>query len=344
MRDLRAFRYMAYLFLAMIFVARPSYVQSAPDADESGLSKADQIPCLEWTGVPFEKDGMVMVPVRDVLGWFGAQVEVNSDTRECHVFHPIGRLDLTLRDGAGSVTVNGKQIGLPIAITFRNDRSFIPLEWVAATFGAEVDKTRVPGSLVISTAAGKRLLPLSILPFREAGLICWYEKLRGSSPGAQEIVSRVRTALKRKLAAQGIRAIEVPTLARSLGKGFQATIVAHYWEEPGSSYGPGPVFATPWRPVSGPSGVQGTTVHLEITCMDDRGHQVGQLESVVGTSPSMLSFLVTDNRPPTERVVREVAREHAVENFFFQLDSWEMAPPVEECWMRECRELFTPSR
>ena len=169
-----------------------------------------------------------------------------------------------LKASQATVQVNGTTVQLSHPLLLRKKEFYAPLRWVADVSMASPDTARVPDAIVIADAAGTRLVPLSALPDKRIGLCCWCESMSHiGSPGSDAILPRLRAVLRRKLASQGIEAVDVDSLRASAGSGLRVTLTAVPTEGWGADYSGGRI---------------GTSVKLDFVIREEeRGNSDGYL-------------------------------------------------------------------
>lgn len=82
------------------------------------------------------KDGVTMVPLRDIGDILGAEVGWNQNTSTATA--ELNNKTVAITKGKKTATVNGKSQKLAESATIVRDRIFVPLRFLAETFGANV--------------------------------------------------------------------------------------------------------------------------------------------------------------------------------------------------------------
>lgn len=100
---------------------------------------------------PFIKDGRTMVPLRFIAEAFGANVEWIPETKGINItlelksaVHTIG-----LQVGNPTAIVDGQVVTLDVAPVIVNGRTFVPIRFIAESFGAKVDWNSLYQTVII---------------------------------------------------------------------------------------------------------------------------------------------------------------------------------------------------
>ncbi len=88
---------------------------------------------------PFVDDNdRTQVPIRAVAEMLNCSVDWNGDTKTATVTREGGDV-ITLRYGSDVMTVNGKDVKMDTSVIIKNDRTYIPVRFVAETLGLAVE-------------------------------------------------------------------------------------------------------------------------------------------------------------------------------------------------------------
>ncbi|MDO5717196.1 MAG: copper amine oxidase N-terminal domain-containing protein [Tissierellia bacterium] len=85
---------------------------------------------------PFVENERTMVPLRLISETFGYQVEWIEATQQVRI---TGDKTIVLQLGVAYADIDGMQIPLEVAPVVREERTFVPLRFIAETFGHRVD-------------------------------------------------------------------------------------------------------------------------------------------------------------------------------------------------------------
>lgn len=102
---------------------------------------------LKFDVPPVIKEGRVLIPVRAVMNGLGAQVEWNGETRTVIITRGVKVIILNL--ATGETTVNGELITIDVPAQSINNRTFVPLRFVAQTLGEKVNYDENTGDITI---------------------------------------------------------------------------------------------------------------------------------------------------------------------------------------------------
>ncbi|MBU5669431.1 copper amine oxidase N-terminal domain-containing protein [Peptoniphilus sp. MSJ-1] len=105
---------------------------------------AARTPIIEYNGKiietdvkPFIENDRTLVPIRFISETLGYSVKWNNDTREVTIEDNNTNIKLTI--GAKNALVNSKNVELDVAPVIKQDRTFVPLRFVAENLNADVD-------------------------------------------------------------------------------------------------------------------------------------------------------------------------------------------------------------
>lgn len=105
---------------------------------------AARTPIIEYNGKiietdvkPFIENDRTLVPIRFISETLGYSVKWNNDSRE--VLIEDNTTNIKLKIGEKNATVNSKNVVLDVAPVIKQDRTFVPLRFVAENLSADVD-------------------------------------------------------------------------------------------------------------------------------------------------------------------------------------------------------------
>ena len=131
---------------------------------------------------PFIENNRTWVPVRFVSEALGAEVGWNQDKQQVTI--SMGEIKLILTIGSNSLLANGKSQTMDVAPFLRNNRTWVPLRFVAENLGCSVSWVQGSQEVVIrrGTFSG------STVAFVQNGRLIMQE-VSGNSPGSQMILA-----------------------------------------------------------------------------------------------------------------------------------------------------------
>jgi len=100
-------------------------------ASINGVSKEIDAP-------PFIKDGRTLVPIRFIAETFGALVDWDATTQSITITLDTKNIKIILQINNKTAVVNSKEVTLDVPPIIVNGRTFVPLRFIAESFGAEV--------------------------------------------------------------------------------------------------------------------------------------------------------------------------------------------------------------
>lgn len=106
---------------------------------------------VEFANSPFEQNGSVLVPLRGVFEKLGAQVNYNADTRTIEATQ--GQTDVVLHLGESTAYIDQQPQTLAQPPVVVNGATFVPLRFVAQSFGAQVNWIADTETVQIQTSA-----------------------------------------------------------------------------------------------------------------------------------------------------------------------------------------------
>lgn len=105
---------------------------------------------------PVIKDGRTLIPVRAVTNALGAEVGWYSETRTVTVTKTVyggvygeKSISIQIKLESDIVFVNGKEVKIDVPAQIVNERTFVPLRFIAETFKQNVDWDDETGSVII---------------------------------------------------------------------------------------------------------------------------------------------------------------------------------------------------
>lgn len=96
---------------------------------------------------PVIKEGRTLIPVRAIMNGLGAKVEWNNETKVATITRDDKVITLNLL--TGEATVNGEAVELDVPAEIINNRTFVPLRFVAQTLGEKVNYDNDTGEIDI---------------------------------------------------------------------------------------------------------------------------------------------------------------------------------------------------
>lgn len=87
--------------------------------------------------MPFIEDGVTLAPIRAVTEALGAEVIWNSETQEIVIIKDDIIINMTIGDNIAYV--NGNEVLLDVAPQIRDDRTVVPMRFIAESFNLNVD-------------------------------------------------------------------------------------------------------------------------------------------------------------------------------------------------------------
>lgn len=87
--------------------------------------------------MPFIEDGVTLAPIRAVTEALGAEVIWNSETQEIVIKKDDININMTI--GNNIAYINGNEVLLDVAPQIRDDRTVVPMRFIAESFNLNVD-------------------------------------------------------------------------------------------------------------------------------------------------------------------------------------------------------------
>ncbi|MDI6861177.1 MAG: stalk domain-containing protein [Caldisericia bacterium] len=87
---------------------------------------------------PFIKDGRTLVPIRFIAEAFGAEVQWDSSTKTVRIYLSSKNIKIILQINNKISYVNDQKIILDVPPLIKDGRTFVPIRFIAESFGAEV--------------------------------------------------------------------------------------------------------------------------------------------------------------------------------------------------------------
>ncbi|KNF09752.1 membrane-bound metallopeptidase [Gottschalkia purinilytica] len=92
---------------------------------------------IKFDTPPVIKDGRTLIPVRAITEGFGATVNWNKETKEVKITKNGNEIILKL--GSDVAIVNGKEVKLDVPSNTYNNRTYVPLRFIAENLGLKVE-------------------------------------------------------------------------------------------------------------------------------------------------------------------------------------------------------------
>jgi hypothetical protein len=100
---------------------------------------------------PYISNGSTLVPLRVITTAFGAVLSWDSETQTVGLKY--GSINITLKIGSTTATVNGKSETLETAPELKNGTTMVPLRFISEKFGAKVSFDEATSSITITGSA-----------------------------------------------------------------------------------------------------------------------------------------------------------------------------------------------
>ncbi len=97
----------------------------------NGIQKEIDVP-------PFIKDGKTLVPIRFIAEAFGAEVQWDASTKTVRIYFSSKNIKIILQINDKNSYVNDQKIILDVPPLIKDGRTFVPIRFIAESFGAEV--------------------------------------------------------------------------------------------------------------------------------------------------------------------------------------------------------------
>ncbi|OPZ94593.1 MAG: hypothetical protein BWY74_00450 [Firmicutes bacterium ADurb.Bin419] len=110
---------------------------------------------VEFDVPPVIKSGRTLIPVRAVSGALGAEVDWDSETNTITITKSVyGEEDkvITINPDSDIVLVNGKEVKLDVPAQSINNRTMVPLRFIAVVLDKEVEYDSETGTITIEDA------------------------------------------------------------------------------------------------------------------------------------------------------------------------------------------------
>ncbi|MCX8094712.1 MAG: stalk domain-containing protein [Caldisericia bacterium] len=98
---------------------------------------------------PFIKDGRTLVPIRFIAEAFGAEVQWDGSTKTVRIYLSSKNIKIILQIDNKISYVNDKKIILDVPPLIKDGRTFVPIRFIAESFGAEVQWDGVEKKITI---------------------------------------------------------------------------------------------------------------------------------------------------------------------------------------------------
>lgn len=121
---------------------------------------------------PIIQNGRTLVPLRAIFDALGAEVMWNNEDRSIKAAK--GDLTVQLQIGNTTAIINGAAVQIDVPPQILNDRTLVPVRFVSAALGADVQWNQVFRQVIITSAnstnsstPGSQFQPLPIIPPRD---------------------------------------------------------------------------------------------------------------------------------------------------------------------------------
>ena len=104
---------------------------------------------IEFDQPPVIENGRTLVPLRAIFETLGATVEWDGETRS--IAARKGGTIIRLTVDSTKATVNGEQVGLDVPAKVINDRTLVPVRFIADCFGVNVDWDQEALTVILTT-------------------------------------------------------------------------------------------------------------------------------------------------------------------------------------------------
>ena len=132
-----------FLFLLLYFCS----IQAAAAASVSVTLNGTP---LSFDPAPYIENGRVLVPMRGVLESLGYSVHWIEHTQT--VLAMKGDINISLPLNSKTITINTKEVSIDVPAQLHNDRTFVPLRFLAEYSGADVQWDAASSTVVIHSA------------------------------------------------------------------------------------------------------------------------------------------------------------------------------------------------
>lgn len=132
---------------------------------------------------PYMLGGRVMVPMRAIFQWLGA--EVDYDTSTGLITARRGETCVKLKVGAQQAVVNGRRVELDSPAESRSGRTCVPLRFIAQALGAAVDWNDASGTVTLQW--GGRTGTLKVAQAPGSGSVSGHVTVRSTSAAGRSV-------------------------------------------------------------------------------------------------------------------------------------------------------------
>lgn len=122
---------------------------------------------LSFDVAPVNENGRVMVPMRAIFEALGAEIQWNGNTKT--ITATKGSTTILLTIGKTTATVNGKSVSLAVPAKLMNERTFVPLRFVAEALGCDVNWAPETKLISITSAPPPQATTPSIRAAKDEG-------------------------------------------------------------------------------------------------------------------------------------------------------------------------------
>lgn len=117
---------------------------------------------VEMKEPPVIMNGRTLVPLRAIFEALGVSPEWNGEKQT--VTAKTGNVEMILKIGESSATINGKSVQLEVPGTLVKGNTMVPARFIAETFGASVEWESESKTVIIKTAEAQKTLDLETIP------------------------------------------------------------------------------------------------------------------------------------------------------------------------------------
>ncbi len=115
---------------------------------------------IRFDSDPVNKGGRILIPVRAITGGMGGEVKYDSKTQTVTIISPDGDTEIVFYLETGIVKVDGKEVKIDVRPGIHNNRTYVPLRFIAETFGLRVGYNGNTGDIDIKN--GPKLSPTQV--------------------------------------------------------------------------------------------------------------------------------------------------------------------------------------
>lgn len=115
---------------------------------------------IRFDSDPVNKGGRILIPVRAITEGMGGEVQYDSKTQTVTITSPEVDTEIVFYLATGIVKVDGKEVQIDVKPGIHNNRTYVPLRFIAETFGLKVGYNGNTGDIDINN--GPRLSPTQV--------------------------------------------------------------------------------------------------------------------------------------------------------------------------------------